>query len=365
MNQDAFQYDEVGVDTERAQTGLGRLARSINQTLTLRDGSDFGRPAMGLGYFANVLELPGRQGLAICTDGVGTKILIADALGRYDTIPIDMIAMNVNDILCVGAEPFALVDYIAVGNIDDEVFDQLGRGLLEGARQSKISIPGGEIAQVKELLQSHGASKGLDLVGTAVGLVAWDQINWGQAVRSQDVVIGIASSGLHSNGFTLARHILLEKGGLDLRAVPSGLKRTLGDALLEPTRIYVAPIMALRDAGIPLNALVHLTGDGYCNLNRIRADVGFVIDRLPEPGAIFGLIQETGGIEDAEMFSVFNMGIGFCAVIPKDRVEDALGLIEKTGAKAQVIGYATDEHKKEVRLPQYGLVGGKDRLHRS
>lgn len=359
MSDGSFEYDRAGVDTGRAQSGLEILARSIDLTHRLRDEHAYGRPAMGLGYYANVLQLPGGQGLAIATDGVGTKIIVAELADRYDTIPIDMIAMNVNDILCVGAEPFALVDYIAVGDIRDDVFEQLAAGLLEGARQSRVTIPGGEIAQVKELLRGHGSSTGLDLVGTAVGLVPWDEINLGASVEPGDVVIGLPASGLHSNGFTLARRVLFENGGFTLDSVPEGFDQALSDILLTPTKIYVEPVMNLRDAGIAAKALCHVTGDGYCNLNRIRASVGFVLDGLPEVDGIYDLIQRTGSIADAEMYSVFNMGIGFCVVVDEERTQDALAAL---GAGARVIGHATDAHPDEVRLVGPGLVGGKDRL---
>ncbi|MCB9833528.1 MAG: phosphoribosylformylglycinamidine cyclo-ligase [Planctomycetes bacterium] len=362
MSADRFQYDDCGVDTNRAQGGLGYLARSINESLRLRDGSSFGRPAIGLGYYANVLELPGGQGLAISTDGVGTKIIVAELAGRYDTIPIDMIAMNVNDVLCVGAEPFALVDYIAVGEVDADCFEQIGRGLLAGARESGITIPGGEIAQVKELIRGHGKSAGLDLVGTAVGLVAWDDINLGQNVRPGDAVVGLAASGLHSNGFSLARRVLLERGGLKLDELQPSLGRSLADELLVPTRLYVKPVLAMRDAGLRLNALLHITGDGFCNMNRIQADVGFVLDDLPTPGPIYQLIQKTGQVSDAEMYSVFNMGIGFCVVTPEAQAAEVMRIAEEHGIAARVIGRATDAHRKQVRLAQYGLIGGKDRL---
>ncbi|MCA9319325.1 MAG: phosphoribosylformylglycinamidine cyclo-ligase [Planctomycetes bacterium] len=364
MSDDRFCYDDSGVDTRLAQSGLGTLARSINETLRFRDGLGFGRPVCGLGYYANVLELPGGGGLAISTDGVGTKIIVAELAGRYDTIPIDMIAMNVNDLLCVGAEPFALVDYIATGEIDDTIFDQIGRGLLIGARESRITIPGGEIAQVKELLRGHGKSTGLDLVGTAVGWVPFAEVNLGQDTRPGDVVIGLPASGLHSNGFTLARRVLMEQAGLSLDQEIPELGCRLADELLRPTALYVRPVLALRDAGVKAHALLHITGDGFCNMNRIHAPVGFDLDALPEPGAIYRLIQERGSVSMAEMYSVFNMGIGFCVVVDTSDQEAALRALEAGGSQPVVIGRATAEHPNQVRLVQHGLIGGENRLTR-
>lgn len=362
MTEERFQYDDCGVDTNRVQQGLSLLARSINETHKLRDGHDFGRPALGLGYYANVCQLPGGQGLAISTDGVGTKLIVAELAGRYDTVPIDMIAMNVNDLLCVGAEPFALVDYLAVGEIDPDVFEQLGAGLLEGAKQSNVTIPGGEIAQVAELLKGHGKSPGLDIVGTAVGLVDWDKINLGQDVVPGDVVVALGASGLHSNGFSLARSILLDRAGLKLDQHIPELGRTLADELLEPTRIYVKPIMDMIRADLSLHALLHITGDGFCNMNRIKADVGFELNNLPEPGPIYHLLQKHGNVSDAEMYSVFNMGIGFCVVAPQEDADKIIAIAKKYEIPAQVIGVATSEHRNHVRLTQFGLIGGKDRL---
>lgn len=354
-----FLYDQR-VDTRRAGDGLRALAGSLDLTHRLRDDRPFGRPADGLGYYAAVLELPGGQGLAIGTDGVGTKIMIAEAMGRYDTIPIDMIAMNVNDLVCVGAEPFALVDYVAIGKVDDEVFEQLGRGLLEGARQSGVTIPGGETAQIGEMLRGSGPTEGFDLVGTAVGLVPWDAINLGADVRPGHVVLGISSSGLHSNGYSLARRVLLDDGGLALDARPEGLDRPLGEELLEPTRIYVKDALALRDAGVSPSALLHITGDGFCNLNRVAADVGFVLDQLPSPPPLFDLIARLGGVSPAEMYSVFNMGVGFCVVVAPEDVDRALSVLEEGGTTARVIGRAVEE--PGVRLPALGLFGTKDRF---
>ena len=362
MTEKRFQYDDCGVDTNRAQEALGLLAQSINLTHKLRDDQPFGRPALGLGYYANVCELPGGQGLAISTDGVGTKIIVAELAGRYDTVPIDMIAMNVNDLLCVGAEPFALVDYLAVGEIDPEVFDQLGTGLLEGARQSGVTIPGGEIAQVAELIRGHGESSGLDIVGTAVGLVPFDRINLGQDVMPGDVVVALAASGLHSNGFSLARRVLLDQAGLALHEQIPELGRTLAEELLEPTRIYVKPVLAMLKAGLPLHALLHITGDGFCNMNRIQAHVGFELDNMPSPGAIYRLIQDRGDISQAEMYSVFNMGVGFCVVVPEKNADDIIRIAGEHEVPAQVIGTATSDHPNMVRLSQFGLAGGKDRL---
>ncbi|HEY8516830.1 MAG TPA: phosphoribosylformylglycinamidine cyclo-ligase [Candidatus Binatia bacterium] len=351
-------YAETGVDVLGLEPGLGRLVSRLAAT---NDFPRRGRPVLPNGFFANVLDLGTGQGLAISTDGVGTKLLVALALRRFDTIGIDLIAMNVNDVLCVGAEPIALVDYVAVSSTDPVLLEQLSLGLVEGARQARISIPGGEIAQVRELLRSHppDGREGFDVVATAVGLVPLDRIIVGRDVVPGDVVLGLPSSGIHSNGLTLARRVLGGEHGERYDERPDALGgRTIGEELLVPTRIYVREVMALLDAGVGVKALAHITGDGLLNLLRIAArDVGFVLDTLPEPQPVFRLIAERGGVAPAEMYTTFNMGVGFCVVVAEREAERALGLLRELEPGATVLGRAVADRERKLVLPQPGLVG--------
>lgn len=346
-------YKRSGVDSSAAQGGLSRLGRHVKATLGLRAGLG-GEPIRGLGYYANVLDLGAGQGLALCTDGVGTKILVAEATGRYDTIGIDCIAMNVNDLICVGADPLALLDYIAVGRVDPEVFAALGEGLEAGCRACRITIPGGEIAQVRDMLRGEGPTQGLDLVGTAVGTVPLDRVLFGERVRPGDLVIGLPSSGLHSNGFTLARKVLAPTGREYDRHVPE-LGRTVADELLEPTALYVEFARALFASGAELSALCHVTGDGFVNLTRVEAPIGFVLDALPEIPPVFRVIAEKGNVSAAEMHTVFNMGVGLVVVAPPASESTVLETARAHGfASARVIGRVSDEDGA-VHLPQRGL----------
>src|SRR5579872_6695603 len=202
-------YDAAGVNSAGEETALVQLGRWINQTFHFNPA----KPLLPLGYFANVLELSGDMGLAISTDGVGTKLLVAQMLGRYDTVGIDCIAMNVNDVLCVGAEPIAIVDYMAVQAMKPELLKELGKGLYEGARQARVAIPGGEIAQVREMIKGEQDDNGFDLVATCVGTVPLDRIIVGRDVEPGDVVVGLRSTGIHSNGLTLARNVLFRQAG--------------------------------------------------------------------------------------------------------------------------------------------------------
>jgi phosphoribosylformylglycinamidine cyclo-ligase len=354
----AASYAASGVDVVGLEPGLGKLVERLAATTAFPRR---GRPVLPNGFFANVLDLGTGQGLAISTDGVGTKLLVALALGRFDTIGIDLIAMNVNDVLCVGAEPIALVDYLAVSSIAPALLDQLAVGLVEGARQARISIPGGEIAQVRELLRPHPPDgESFDVVATAVGVVPLDRVVVGRDVAPGDVVIGLPSAGLHSNGLTLARRVLAGERGRDgYLERPAALGgATVGEELLRPTRIYVAEVMTLLDAGVAVRALAHITGDGLLNLLRIAASgVGFVLDALPEPQPLFALLAERGGISPAEMYQTFNMGIGFCIVVAEADATRALDLLRGLDPAAAPIGRAVRDPERRLVLPGPGLVG--------
>jgi phosphoribosylformylglycinamidine cyclo-ligase len=347
-------YSRAGVDTEAEERGMAALLRHVNGTFGLRPG--IGRPLLPIGYFANVLDLGRGQGLAISTDGVGTKLLVAQLLGKYDTVGIDCVAMNVNDVLCVGAEPISLVDYVAVQALKPELLGDLAKGLAEGARQARVTIPGGEIAQLRDMMKGDN-DEGFDLVATCVGIVATDRIVVGKDVEPGDAVVGLRSSGIHSNGLTLARRVLLQQAGLSLSDRPAPLERTLGEELLVPTQIYVAPVLAMLEQ-LHVKALSHITSDGLLNLLRVDSDVGFNLDVLPAaPPPIFRLIQRLGAIPDEEMYAVFNMGIGFCVVVPKSEAARAVALAAEHGIEADVLGHAVAEPKRTVRLRPVGLVG--------
>jgi phosphoribosylformylglycinamidine cyclo-ligase len=323
-------YSRVGVDQSAADSAVAGLVRALG-------GIDLGRPSLQVplpGHYASVIRIDERTGVALSTDGVGTKLLVAEELERFDTVGIDCVAMNVNDVICVGAEPLAMLDYIAVPSADPGVCEQIGVGLARGAELAGIEIPGGELAQLGSLVSS------VDLSGACFGTVALDRIVDGAAVQPGDSVIGLPSSGLHSNGYTLARSAL---EGLPLDQDPDGLLgRPLGEELLEPTEIYVKPIVELLRSEVEVRGLAHLTSGGLGNLLRLAAEVGYEIDApLPVP-PVFGLIQERGGVSDEEMHEVFNMGCGFCAVIAAEDEAAALSLLRIHYPAAQRIGRAVE-----------------------
>ena len=327
-------YERAGVSRPAADAGVAALVAELARI-------DTGKPPRAVplpGQYASVLRLDGGAGLALCTDGVGTKLVVAERLGRWDTVGIDCVAMNVNDLICVGAEPLAMLDYVAVPSADPEVLGALGRGLRRGAERAGVEIPGGELAQVGEIV------RGLDLVGAAVGVVDLDAIVTGAAVEPGDSVIGLPSSGLHSNGYTLARR------ALDGLALDDGrLGRPLGEILLEPTEIYVRPVLELLAAPVDVRGLAHITGDGLRNLLRLAADVGWEIDDpLPVP-PVFDLVRELGEVPEDEMYEVFNMGCGFCCVVAADDEKAALELLRRHYPEAKRVGRATGRSGEVVR----------------
>ncbi len=341
-------YARAGVDAGQAGRGVSAL---VDVLRTIDTGSAT-RALLGSGHYANVLRLSDATGLALSTDGVGTKLIVAEALGRFDTVGIDCIAMNVNDVVCVGAEPIAVLDYIAVEEVNDAVLEALGRGLKAGAEDAGVEIPGGELAVVPELIRGHPSPTGIDLVGMCVGLVDIEAIVTGAGIRPGDAVIGLPASGVHSNGLTLARRVLEDLG----EAPPELGGLSAGEALLEPTVIYVRAALELLRADVDVRGLAHITGDGLLNLLRLEAAVGYRIDSpLPVP-PIFELIAARGEAPPEELYEVFNMGCGFCCVVPAEHAEEVVSLASSRHPGAAVIGEATDRAGL-VELPNQGLIG--------
>ena len=354
-------YAASGVDTEQTGSALSGLVAVLSSI-------DTGRPSrsvLGSGHYANVLRVAPNLGIALGTDGVGSKVIVAEETGRFDTVGIDCVAMNVNDVICVGAEPIALVDYIAVEAADPEMLRQIAVGLKAGAEAAGVEIPGGELAILPELIRGHPSPSGFDLCAAAFGTVALDAIVTGSDCVAGDCVIGLPSSGLHSNGYTLARRALLSDGGLALDDRPAILGgASVADALLEPTVIYVRAVLDLLRSDVAVHGLAHITGDGVLNLLRLEADVGFELDApLPVP-PVFDLIRERGGVSEAELWEVFNMGCGFCCVVAAEREAAAVARLSTRHPGTRRIGRVTADAGR-VTLPSLGLTGGPGGLSRS
>jgi phosphoribosylformylglycinamidine cyclo-ligase len=338
-------YARAGVDQLLSGNAVAALVDVLAGIRTGRPS----RAALESGHYANVLKIDDERGLALSCDSVGSKVIVCEQLERYDTIGIDLFGMNANDVICVGADPIALLDYIAVEEANPEVLEQIGAGLRAGAELAGVEIPGGELAVLPEVVRGHPSPRGFDLVGFCVGLVELDSVVTGDRVEPGDALIGIPSSGIHSNGLTLARSVLS-----DLDEELDG--QTVGDMLLEPTTIYVRAIRELLDSAVDVRGLAHITGDGFLNLLRLEAHAGYRIDApLPVP-PVFVHVAERGGVEDAELYEVFNMGCGFCVVVPREDAEGAVELLSAHHPGTAVIGQATTA-TGVVELPQQGLIG--------
>jgi phosphoribosylformylglycinamidine cyclo-ligase len=318
-------YAKAGVDQGAANSAVAGLVRALGSI-------QLGRPSRQVplpGHYASVIRIDERTGIALSTDGVGTKLLVAEEMGRFDTVGVDCVAMNVNDVICVGAEPLAMLDYIAIERADPVLCEQIGIGLARGAELAGVEIPGGELAQLGDMV------RGFDVAGACFGTVALDSIVDGAAVRPGDSVIGLPSSGIHSNGYTLARSAL---DGIALD--DNRLGRQLGEVLLEPTEIYVKPVLELLRSEVDVRGLAHITSGGLGNLDRLAADASYEIDDpLPVP-PVFELIQERGGVSEEEMSAVFNMGCGFCVVVAPQDEPSALDLLRRHYPVAKRIGRA-------------------------
>ncbi|MDQ6850314.1 MAG: phosphoribosylformylglycinamidine cyclo-ligase [Actinomycetota bacterium] len=327
-------YAGAGVDIAAGERAVELMKASVGRTT---------RPEVlgGLGGFAGLFRLDlttyPKPVLASSTDGVGTKLAIAQALDRHDTIGIDLVAMVVDDLVVVGAEPLLLTDYIATGRLVPEKVANIVEGIAAGCVLAGCALVGGETAEHPGVMRPVE----YDLCGTGVGMVNADAILGPDRVRSGDLLIALGSSGLHSNGFSLVRQVLLEQGGLALDATPEGLDgRTLADELLTPTRIYALDCLALV-AGAGAHAFAHITGGGLAaNLARVLPPgVEAVVDRstwAPQP--VFDLVARTGTVRRAELECSFNLGVGMIAVVPTERADQALAISVARGVPAWVCG---------------------------
>ncbi|MFQ5575208.1 MAG: phosphoribosylformylglycinamidine cyclo-ligase, partial [Terriglobia bacterium] len=272
------------------------------------------------------------------------------------TVGIDLVAMNVNDIVCVGAKPISFVDYVGVEEARGPVLEAVGQGLYRGAELAGVTICGGEIAQLGEMIKGVEPGAGLDLVGTAIGLVENGGEIIGAELEKGDTVLGLASSGIHSNGLSLARKVLLEQASISLDAHRAELGRTLAEELLEPTRVYSKQVSDLFAQNAQIKALVHVTGGGFENLMRVKKRASFSIDNLPDPPPVFKLIQSEGGVSTEEMYRVFNMGVGFCLVCARADADSIKRVLEGHGITARRIGQVSETGVSKVVLEEEGVT---------
>lgn len=312
MSDKHLTYADSGVDIEKEETTIKALTKEMTYQ---REG--LGAPLTGIGHYAGLIDF-GEYALALATDGVGSKVLIANDMKRWNTVGIDCIAMNVNDLLAIGAEPISFVDYLALEKHDEDFAAQIGEGLRKGAEISRMTIVGGETATLPDIV------KGFDLAGTCLGMVKKEDIIAGENVQLGDAIVGIPSAGVHSNGYTLVRKIIDESSYSYQDKFPYDESTTIGDELLIPTRIYMEVLDAIKEFDV--HGLAHITGSGLLKLKRVT-DLGFDFNNPIEPDAIFKFLQEEGNVDSLEMYRTFNMGMGFVIILPQDQAEKAAELV--------------------------------------
>jgi len=341
-----FTYAEAGVDRELR-------AKSKEALKLLKETYRFSR-------YGEVIQLPygkifpfAKGYLDFAIEGVGTKVLVAQLANKYDTIGIDAVALAVNDVIRSGARPLAIADNIHAQVSDPEMVEEWMKGIAKGATQAECIVPGGEIGDVAQIIKGLMNGKGFDMVVACIGELSRKDIVYGNNIDPGDVVIGLPSSGIHSNGVSLARKVLFKRWGgkYELFDVPEGLDREVVYEVLEPMRIYVKPVIEV-SREYPIKGLVHITGDAYLKFERLMMfsrGIGFEFNNF-KPHPIFRLIQETasevrGALTDKEMLKTFNMGWGFAVVVDREDADGVIASFEKSGVEAEQIGTTTDTGK--------------------
>jgi len=338
-------YEAAGVSISAGEEAVDRIKAKVRSTFRPEVIGDIGGFGGLFGFDTSRYRHPV---LVSSTDGVGTKALIAQAAGEFETIGVDLVAMCVDDLVCQGAEPLFFLDYIAVGRLDPDHIEQLVEGVAEGCRQAGCALIGGEMAEHPGAMEPGE----FDLVGFAVGVVERDRIITGEHVRPGDVLIGLPSPNLRSNGYSLARRVFFDVAGKSIDSPAfSGAAHTLGDELLKPSVIYAPAILALLRE-VEVRAVAHITGGGIAgNLSRVLPPRGDAVlnRRTWEAPRVFGEIQRLGDVSDDEMAKVFNMGLGMIAVVPARETFKAIDVLRSHGHQAKEIGEIVDGHG-EVRI---------------
>lgn len=335
-DKESMTYAKSGVNIDMKSQAIAALVKQ------LRFRRSSGPKMIDLpGQFTGLIDF-GDIALTLATDGVGTKLLLAKALDKWDTVGIDCVAMNVNDTICVGAEPIAFVDYLAIDKPDPAMMEQIGIGLNKGCELANCDLVGGEVAVLPEIMRE------IDLSGSCLGMVRKDRLVDGSKVAPGNAVVGLASSGVHSNGLTLARKVL-ERSEVDLDERFPSLSQSVGMELLTPTEIYVRKVLRIVNE-CTVHGMVDVTGGGLRNFLRLRKGVGVVFDDLLPAQPIFKLLGDLGNVETAELYQTFNMGMGFGIVMPMAEAERAVKLY---GEGAKIVGRI--EAGEGVSVPALGL----------
>ena len=338
-------YREAGVDLEAGYESVRLIKSHVQRTKVLGAVDSIG--AFGGMFDLSLLNMK-EPVLVSGTDGVGTKLMIAFEVDKHDTIGIDAVAMCVNDVLVQGAMPIFFLDYLAVGKNYPKKIEQLVKGVADGCVMSECALIGGETAEMPDMYDINH----YDIAGFCVGAVDKSKLLNGQKIEVGNVLIGLPSSGCHSNGYSLVRKVLLKDAKLDVHKYYEQFGKTLGEELLTPTKIYVKTIKHLLNTNTDIKGMCHITGGGFFeNVPRMLKDgqgVSINVKSFPRP-AIFDFIKETGNIDEKEMYNVFNMGIGFMLAVDKKAVEEVMNKLKEINEEAYIIGEVTDSGEVDLK----------------
>ena len=353
-----YTYTDAGVNRKQRVESKKAL-KNLQETYK---HSRFGG-VMHLPY-GNIFPIGENSFLDLVIEGVGTKVLLAQLAQKYDTIGIDAVAMAVNDVIRSGAKPLAIADNIHAQESNPTLVKEWLKGIIQGAAEAECPVTGGETGDVAEIIKGLAENAGFDMVVASVGKLRRQEIITGENIKPGDPIIGLASSGLHSNGITMARKILFKQWGGKYQPndIPEGLDREIVLEALEPTKIYVKPLLKLASE-VKVKAAVHITGDAYMkfnNLSHCSPGIGFEFNNF-KPQPIFGLIQKTAAelgytITDEEMFKTFNMGWGFGIIVDKTEIDKAMNTLEQDSIKPEIIGKVTDKQTVEIKYENKRMI---------
>jgi phosphoribosylformylglycinamidine cyclo-ligase len=342
MRNEEFTYEKAGVSVDKAKTAHQIIGNLIEKTYQFRRGK-FGEVVGEYGHYAGLIDIGGDLCLALHVDGVGTKVLISQLMNKYNTVGIDLVAMHVNDLICMGAEPVALEDYLAVEEADPELIAEIMKGIVVGAEIAQIAVIGGETATMPDVIKGEVKGKGYDLSAMSVGVVRKQDIITGEKIQRSDIIIGLESNGVHSNGLTLARKALLDLGKLNISQNLPNSQMKVGEELLHPTKIYSHEVLEILQT-VEVHGLAQITGGAFSKLDRLSfGKIGFELNNLPDPPQIFKTIQAITKISDYEIYRTFNMGIGFCIIADESNYPDIERICQKYNTKTFKIGRILSE----------------------
>jgi len=343
-----FTYEKAGVSIDKVSKVHQIIGELIKHTYQNRKGK-FGEVFGEYGHYAGLLNISDELCLALHVDGVGTKVLVSQLMNKYDTIGIDLVAMHANDIICIGAEPVALEDYLAVEEADPEFIAEIMKGIVAGAEIAQMAVIGGETATMPDIIKGIKKGKGYDLSAMSVGVVKKSRIITGEHIQPDDIIIGLESNGIHSNGLTLARKALLDLGKFTVEQKLPNSQFKIGEDLLRPTKIYSREILEILER-IEVHGLAHITGGAFSKLNRLSySKIGFDLTDLPVPPLIFKNIQSITKISDYELYRTFNMGIGFCIITDESNSSEIKKICQKYKTKIYQIGNIIPEQGVFIR----------------